>query len=866
MPEAQGIITNFTAGEFSPRLLGRTDLSKYQNALKTQLNLITQKHGGVIRRSRTRFVREAKDSQALVDRKARMIPFQFSTQQTYALEFGELYIRFYRDKARLQHGAIETVTDATWAASVATITLGSHSVQPGDEISVQGILTDSATYQLGFNGTFTVTAITATTIDYALTEDPLNGGADAYASGGTVTPTSGVIATEIVTPYAASDLPKLKWTQSADILYLAHPDYEPRLLKRTAGADADPAIWSLDEFNPENGPYLAINTDETATLTIPAGGGLKGDTLTITIDAEAVALINAGEGFLAGDVGRALTWKTTGDWGWGTISVRNSRTSVDVVIGSPAANEGTTDQWAVGAWSTTNGWPFCVVFHEDRLWWGGTPLEPQTLFGSVVGDYDNYTPFDPNGGLVRADDGIRVTINDDAVNTIHWLKSEPEGSRGNGGVIVMTNGGIFIAESVSDDPIQFDTINVRRRIKDNSSELAAPQQIGGATLIVSGSNRRVHEFVFRPDLARFFAPDLTILAEHITLTGIVETALQTEPDNILWALRTDGSLAAMTYEREEEVVGWHLHQIGGTVAGETQSQVESITVIRDGNDDLLWMVVKRTINGVTRRYVEFIERLFADDDTVEEALFADSGLTLDSSKAITGATAADPVVLTVVGHGFSSGDRIRVRAVKGMTELNDTTYLMTVLTADTFSLQDIDGVDIDGSAFTAYVSGGQAYKEVQEVSNLGHLVGETVKILADGGTHADKTVAAGGTVSLDRFASLIHVGLAFTYRAVTLPIIPVSRSESRGKTMRTDHAILRFNRSLGGSVGDLNLDDVVTRKPDDPMNEATPLFSGKVRHGVSQRHTLEPTIAVEGDDPLPMNLLSMEIEMGVEGL
>lgn len=612
MPRSDVIQTNFSAGELSRRLFGRTDLQKYRNGCAELTNFIPQTQGGIMRRSGTRFVREVKNSNV----QTVLLPFAFSNQQTYVLEVGDQYIRFYRNRGRLQHGTVFTVTGAVWAAGTSTLTIGNHDLVIGDQISVQGVLTNDATFPHGFNGTFIVTAVAATTVSYAQAVQPPG----AWVAGGTQTvrETSGSIPTEIATPYLASDdLRLVRIAQSADVMYLVHPLYQPRTLSRRPGADVDPQVWVLSLFTNRNGPYLPINIDDTATLTAPLGS--KGATVTVTVNNAAVNLINDRQGFISTDVGRLLAWADSDDLTrrWGTITVVNSRTSVNVLLGSNSEAT-TTDFWRLGAWSNTTRWPRALTFHQQRLYFAGTEKQPQTVWASAIDDFTNFA-LSAADGTVLDTHAIDRTIDDDLVNQIEWMRSTLRG------LAIFTDGGIFVGgtRDVFDAPAPAN-FAVTRQADYPASRFAAPQRAGSLILSPVSADREVREFVPHLGEEAVDVPDLTILAEHITISGLIATAYQRQPDSILWSARADGSLLGMTYERAEEVVSWHRHPIGGSGA-----TVESLTLIRDGIDDLLWMVVRRTIAGVTRRYIEFLEPLFKDDQAVEDAFFVDSGLTYD---------------------------------------------------------------------------------------------------------------------------------------------------------------------------------------------------------------------------------------------
>ena len=140
-----------------------------------------------------------------------------------------------------------------------------------------------------------------------------------------------------------------------------------------------------------------------------------------------------------------------------------------------------------------------------------------------------------------------------------------------------------------------------------------------------------------------------------------------------------------------------------------------------GRDEVL-IIVKRTINGTTKRFIEFLEKDYETEDAQEDAYYVDSMITLDSPVTITGATAASPVVITAPTHGFSDADEVRHTDVKGMTELNTNTYKVANKTANTYELTSPDDdSNIDGTAFTAYISGGKANKKVTAISGLDHL-------------------------------------------------------------------------------------------------------------------------------------------------
>ncbi len=744
MPRVHTIQTNFTAGEVSPRLLARVDVSKYENAVETLENMTVAPHGGAVRRPGTRFVAEVKDS----TRKARLWAFEFSTVQAYILEFGHLYCRFYKDRGRIES-------------------------PPGTPV-------------------------------------------------------------EITTQYDESELFELSFAQSADVLYIAHPDHPPRKLTRSSHTS-----WSITDLDFLDGPYLAVNTDTSKTLTPSATTGTG---ITITASGHSP--------FVSSDVGRLVRIKHGSTWGYAKITAYTSATQVTADVKKDFGGTTASSDWRLGAWSATTGYPATVTFFQERLWWGGNTDQPQTLWGSVSGDFENYQPSQTDG-TVQDDDAVTFTIADDRVNAIRAMSA---GKR----LAVFTTGGEFtMAGGPGSETVTPTAVQVTRETTHGAARLPV-ERIGPVVLFLQRQRRKLREFVFNLDVDSFKAPDLTLLAEHVTGTGVVDLDYQREPDSVLWAVRDDGTLLGMTYERDQDVVGWHRHVLGGrSDAAGAQAKVESVAVIPGSGEDEVWVTVQRRINGATKRYVEFIEQEFDPDTktlTKEDAFFVDSGLTLDSPVAVTGATQANPVVVTAPSHGFANGDSVKIRDIKGMTELNGRSFTVANATADTFELQ-----GEDGTGHSAYISGGTARKEVTAVTGLSHLEGETVSILADGAVHPDKTVS-GGQITLDRKASIVHAGLRFTSKVRTLrPELQLADGTAQGRKKRVAELVCRFWNTLGAKAGpdDANLDVVVFRSGADPMDASAPLFTGDKRIDYPGDWDTAGQVTIVQDQPLPMTLLAV---------
>ncbi len=180
--------------------------------------------------------------------------------------------------------------------------------------------------------------------------------------------------------------------------------------------------------------------------------------------------------------------------------------------------------------------------------------------------------------------------------------------------------------------------------------------VGNATLFLQRAKRKIRELAYNFDVDGYIAPDLTILAEHITEGNVVEMAYQEEPLAIIWCVRGDGQLIALTYQREQEVVAWHRHIIGG-VFGTGDAVVESVAVIpTDDSEYELYMIVKRTINGATTRYVEYLHTFNFDQTDNTSFNYLDSQLDLSKSQTTltAGISATDTTIPVASISGLSA--------------------------------------------------------------------------------------------------------------------------------------------------------------------------------------------------------------------
>jgi hypothetical protein len=806
MPKVSPILANFTAGELSPLLEGRVDISKYFNGAKTIENFIVTPYGGLEATVGSKFAAEVKDS----SKSTRLVAFQFSTEQAYILEFGDQYIRFYKDNGSIVE-VDRPITGATQADPV-VITAVAHGFANGQEITISGVVGMTE-----LNGKrFIVANQTANTFELTDKDgvDVDGTGFTAYVSGGVA---NRIL--EISSPYLEAELFDLQFAQSFDTLYIAHNNGIAKIARITD------VLWTLSTGFIKNGPYLPTN-DSAVTITPSADIGTG-----ITLTSSATI-------FQSGHVGSSWRIKD----GWVKIATFISTTQVTANVqegGDLNTGPGATTDWAEGAWSDVRGFPACLTFHEQRLVYASSIDNPQTFWGSVN---QNFERMDAG---VADDDAFIFTIFSEQVDVIRWLSS--------GDVLsVGTVGGVYSARGTANAPITPTNIDVKRDTTYGSA-FTLPKKIGSFVYYLQRDLKTLRELSFNFDIDGRIANDMTVLAEHITgVNGIIEMDYQQAPRNVLWCIRADGEIATLTRQIEQQVIGWSRQKTDGLY--------ESVAVIPQATYDEVWTIVNRTINGVTRRYVEYY---VAPTVTEQEDLFyLHSGLSLDNPLPITGATQAEPVVITSTAHGLSNGDEVVIRNVLGMTELNKRKFKVANKTANTFEITDKDDNDIDGTGFGAYTSGGEARQAFATVTNLDHLEGKTVDILADGSVQPSEVVS-NGAITLDNTFGEIHVGLPYIPKLLTLrPEFGSATGTAQGKIKRIYEAVVRINESLGFKIGNEDIQDIVPfRNTNNNMNEPPPLFTGDKTVAFAAGYSKDSLVQITQEQPLPLNIIAIMLRM-----
>jgi hypothetical protein len=800
--------TNFTAGEISPRLVGRTDIDRYANAAALIQNAHPVIHGGAVRRPGTLYVAATKTSA----KRSRLVPFVFSRDAAYMLEFGDLYVRIFKDGV---YTGVELVTpyndeaidDIDYVQGSDTMFLA-H-----DAVPVQRLRRFSDTAWDLSAAPFLVEPfeeqghIPAAALTLSLAT--VGAGRTATAASGVFLP--GDVGRDLVSGYG---LATITGYTSATVVTIT-------ITIAFSGTALASGAWSLGLspqaiVKPSAMDPVASVIDLSAGLTRAANLTLSALTGAITVAASAAV-------FVVGDIGKVIY----ADSGVATITAFTDSTHVDATtsadfISTTYAQGGygiTGDAWRSGdvgkyvrindglvqitaftsaaavkariitaldgtvaspplawslestVWSAANGYPRSVTLHEQRLVAAGSVRYPQTIWGSRTGEYLDFTKG------VADDDGYSFTIASDEVNPISYVASLRN-------LVVHTYGGEFSLQGGVEKPITPTNVRIRPESA-HGSKSVRPVLVGKESVFVQRSGRKVRSMGYRFDFDGYASPDLAVLAEHITLSGITAMAYQQEPDLLLWAVRGDGAILTCTIDRDQAVIGWARHYTAGAF--------ESVATLPAGDVDQTWVIVRRTVNGATVRYIERFDASF-------EPLLA-------------AAPTGYPPLTQPAVFGCTSDCAVVVDNASGQT------------------------------VFTG----------------LAHLEGRTVWVLADGSVMPDQVVT-GGQITLTRASYRTLIGLPFVSRITLLtPEIGTGSGSAQGNSMRTSELTLRFLNTLGAKVVDDEGNEQVVpfrRFGPDLLDQPAETRTENVRVELLGWKRGSAAVSVVQDQPLPLHLLA----------
>lgn len=602
---------SFAGGEISPDLYGRLDLDKFQTGLAECKNFIVQPHGPVENRAGFSYVLTVKDSSKAV----RLIPFSFNTEQTFVIEFGDGYVRFHSQGGTV----LETGQNILGITQAATGVLNYDGADPtngqwfflsgiGGMTDLNGRYVKVANVNAGAN-TFELTDLNGVAIDTS--------GYDAFTSGGTIARVY-----EIVSPFAEADLFDIHYVQSADVLTLVHPSYAPRELRRSGATN-----WAFTTISFV--PTLSAPGSVVATATVASGTGFTTQTYVVTAiqDESLEESVASTSDDCSNNLATAGNYNTIT---WATVSgairynVYKDNNGLYGYIGQTSgltfrddnivADVTRTPPQQYNPFDATNKYPSAVSYYEQRRWFGGTNGNPQTLWATRSATESNLSYSIPT----QDDDSIVVRIAARDVNQIRHIVPLSD-------LVLLTSGGEWRVQAQNSDVITPLSIGVKPQSYIGANNVQ-PVLTGNSVVYIQAQGSKVRDLSYNWESNAYRSEDLSLLASHLFEPyTIVDMAHQRAPVPIIWFVRNDGVLLGLTYLPTQRI--WAIHQHN------TQGLFESVCVVSEGNEDVLYVLVKRTIGGQTRRFVERMES--RQLNALEDSFFVDAGLTYDGADTTT---------------------------------------------------------------------------------------------------------------------------------------------------------------------------------------------------------------------------------------
>ena len=816
---------SFSGGEIAPSLYGRIDMAKYQVALRKCDNFIVRQYGGVENRPGTQFIAAAK----YPDRKCRLIPFQFSTVQTYALEFGHNYMRVIKDG-----GLVLTTGDVIYELAT-----------PYADSDVFGLK-------------FTQSADVMTIVHPSYPPKELRRYAhdnwqivDVETKNG---PFEDINVDESVTVYASGTTGTITLTASSAIFgseqvgklfYLEQPAVDSVPVWETSKTTA------IDDIRRADSNYYRANTaGKTGTLRPSHTEGMAWDGWGGTGDDDTGVQWE----YLHSGFGIARITAVAGDGLSATADVISR--IPENAVGSDKASY----KWARYAWNSVNGYPATVVYYQQRLYFAASSAYPQTIWASRTGDYKDFGKSNP----VQDDDRIVYTYAGRQVNEIRHLIDV-------GSLVVLTSGGEFVATGDQNKVLTPSSFSLSSQGSNGSSDVP-PIAVSNIALFIQEKGSVVRDLAYSFDVDGFQGNDLTILANHLfQKRSIIDWSFCIVPFSSAFCVRDDGKLLVLTYLRDQQVFAWSPQSSAG--------KYESTCGIGEGSEDAIYFVVNRTINGQVVRYIERLSsRQFTND---LDAFFVDSGLSYDGrntegrTATISGGSGnwsyQVPYTLTMSGGSyFSSGDvGAQIQFPYTGTDPVDGTDVAMQLRCDIVSVESGNSVTITANRDIPAVLQNTATTNWtmarQTFSGLEHLEGQTVNILSDASVEPQKVVT-GGAVTLEKPGGVVHIGLPINAQFETLDI-NINGQETlldKKQLISTVTLVVNASRGIWASTPGGRWYEYPQREfefYDDPVEDAT----GKVEVKLDSIWEKNGRLKIRQTDPLPLSVLAVIPRITVGG-
>ena len=821
MPVTRNFKQAFSGGEISPEMFGRIDDTKYQQGAATMRNFIAKPQGPAENRPGFAFVKEVKDSTKAV----RLMSFTFSTVQTMVIEMGDQYFRFHTQGATLNYS-----DGAAWNSGTNYI-VGSIAKYSGTNYYSKTIHSNSQPPNA--------------TNWYALPAD---------------------MTYEIPSPYLEAELFDIHYVQSADVMTIVHPSHAPRELRRLGATQ-----WELKEIN--FGSPIASPTIASVVAYIPSSSSTDTDTYEAheyVVTAIGSNLIDesaqsnsqsVNNNIFVTGAKNTVTWNAVAGAARyrvykeqaGVYGFLGETTSTSIVDANIAPDFSRTPPVYDNPFPSSNNFPGAVSYFEQRRVFAGTNNDPQTIYMTKSGTESNMS----FGIPIRDDDRIKFRVAAREANTIRHIVPLTQ-------LLLLTGSAEWRIASVNSDAITPSSISVKPQSYVGANN-AQPVIVNNSMVYAAARGGHVRELGYNWQANGFITGDLSLRAPHLfdNLT-IVDMALAKAPLPIVWMTSSNGKLLGFTYVPEQQVGAWHQHDTDGTF--------ESVASVSEGNDDVVYCVIKRTINGASKKYIERMgTRLY---ETQRDSFFVDAGATYNGTNTNTGQnvtisggtnyTRGESVTITANYNLFNAppstadiGDAIVL--VDGATLYRCNIVSTSSQTVATVKLDKSLPVSLRNTAITTY----EVARNV--ISGITWLEGKTVSILADGAVHPQKVVS-NGSITLDQASSVVHVGLPYDSDLKSLPLALQAEAFGQGRVKNLNHVYIRVLESSGIFAGP-SADKLVEAKQrtTEPYGSPPNLKTEDIKIMLTPTWQDNGQLFVRQSDPLPLTVVGLTLEVAIGG-
>ena len=908
------LLNNFSKGELSTRMSGRTDLQGYYYGCRSMKNCIMVSQGGAERRPGTIYAGEALDPTGLSST-ARLIPFEVADDETYILEIGHMYIRIWDAQTR---SVISDLGDGTSYFETSYLASAGE-----DEVSeIQYAMTEGLLFLAHYNHefvfveriidrtvepptkTFKIEKHHTTVFNWDNTRIYKYGEYVSYSglvwtvimqnTEEGVAPAEGswTKSVESLSPIPTGDIPAYTPISFSAGIFVCHSGYVYQSLRAFTVSgefpECKPGVeLSIGAYVIGNPTYVHednLNTSGTtieAALTAKFGGVGKRVTYlyeTKYFDGVQIFWWQIGSTY-SHYIYRVDTWNVTyskdgDDPYWKKIcSIPGGQTVKTIkkwVTSGPAQagevhfvsasgilytceQDGTTiNPTDTLDWERVDGNPFfskkgdypaAVSFMGQRLYLGGTKSRPQTIFASKVGQYGNF-----NIGTDDSDP-FSFEIAADRSSRIKWMMAKDN-------LMIGTTSSEWLITGGGISNITATNVQVLRQSAYGSAYNQAVF-VADSLLFFQKGGRKLREYMYSNDNRAYLANDLTFYADHITFSGVAETAYQQNPDSIYWCIRNDGILVGLTYDRLNGIAGWHRHVTDG--AFESTCCVDGA-----GEEEDIWLVVKRSINGVPKRFLEIMAS--RDQGSGADLVYQDCAK-ISVAGAVLGVT-----LITNTGSSIT----VEYRGESGIED--GMTVIMSGTASPLFDQQNFQVSDTvqeaESGTFTLIKNGepftAESFEDIESglvsvaetvITGLDHLEGQTVSILGDLAVFSPQivgTVSGGIGVVLPTPCNTVVCGLGYEMELEpqSIELGPSSLSSKK----RISSVLLKLYRSMGGEVFSPSSGETVKlkyRNTETPFGTPAPEFTGMVEVPVDSTTEYEARISIRNSQPVPMTILAI---------